>query len=490
MKKHILSTAFVVTACCSAWADAPKFSIYSGAPDTIQSTQTIFVAATDPGNTVKINGEEVKVYKTGSFAKKVDLKLGDNILNIDITGANGSLSKKLNIVRTKPMAKMPKRPAHDPEETVMYASPVYVETMPMSYLQFGNGDDRLGGSKMGFIDEGIVLKAIGEKGSLYCVRLSADRIAYIPKSYTQPAAYNGGVVNTGSWSVNNTGKTDRVVIALPKRLPYQYLTELDPSTIIVDVFGATDNSNWITQRTLELGMIDYMDYRQIGEDVYRVILRLKDKYQWGFQVAYQGNNLVIEVKHTPKSLKLKDLLIGLDAGHGGEFPGAYSPSGIKEKDVNMDIINRINDLLKKQGARTCLTREGDTGPSMTERKKIWADANVDIALSVHNNWTPDPLSAPGTSTYYKHIFDRPLALTMARHMLATGLNLYGVVGNFNFSLSGPTLYPNVLIEGMFMNSLQEEELLADPDFRQKVAEHIVRGLQDYLSQVEAARKKR
>lgn len=490
MKKLLLTGALTLAVCGVAQSVVPKFNIYSGHADTLYSASTVLVAATDPGSSVKIDGQDVKVYKTGSFAQKIDLKPGLNTVSVSINSPEGKLDKTLTIVRAERKNAPAKKSAHDPEATVMFADPVYVETKPLAYLQYGNGDDRLGGSKMGFVDEGIVLKVIGEKGSLYCVRLASDRIAYIPKSYTVPAVANGGVVNTGSWSVTNTGRTDRVVIALPKRLPYQYSTELDPSTITVDVFGATDNSNWITQRSLELGMIDYMDYRQIGEDTYRVILRLKDRYQWGFQVSYEGTNLVIEVRHTPKSLKIKDLLIGLDAGHGGQYPGAYSPSGLKEKDVNLDIILRVNALLTKMGARTCLTREGDTGPSMTERKQIWAKANVDLAISVHNNWTPDPFSAPGTSAYYKHIFDRPLALAMARQMMATGLNLYGVVGNFNFSLSGPTLYPNVLIEAMFMNSLHEEELLADPAFRQKVAEHIVRGLQDYLNQVEAARKSR
>ncbi|MCM1225374.1 MAG: N-acetylmuramoyl-L-alanine amidase, partial [Lachnospiraceae bacterium] len=137
-----------------------------------------------------------------------------------------------------------------------------------------------------------------------------------------------------------------------------------------------------------------------------------------------------------------------------------------------------------------LTRDGDTGPSMAERKRIWKDAGVDLAISVHNNWTSDPFSAPGTSAYYKHLFDRPLAQALLGRMLETGLNLYGLTGNFNFSLNGPTDYPNALIEAMFMNSLQEEELLASPEFRQKVAEKIFAGLQDYLKAAKAARSQK
>ena len=137
-------------------------------------------------------------------------------------------------------------------------------------------------------------------------------------------------------------------------------------------------------------------------------------------------------------------------------------------------------MLERRGAKVVMTREGDTGPSMAERKRIWLDGNVDIAISVHNNSGGSPLSSLGTAVLYKYLANQPFAMCLARRMVQTGLPLFGVVGNFNFSLNGPTEYPNALIEGMFMSSLEEEEKLADASFRQQVAEKIVAGLEDYL----------
>lgn len=333
---------------------------------------------------------------------------------------------------------------------------------------------------MGFLTEGITLKIVGEKDDMYKVSLADNRSAYIPKSYTQPTENITEIVNTGSWSITNLGEKDRVTISLPSRLAYQYSTELTPSSITVDIFGATDNSNWITQRTLDLGIIDYVTFKQIEKDVYRVIIFLKEKNQWGFSVAYEGNNMVVDVRHKPHSKGFKGLVVGLDAGHGGEYPGAYSPSGLKEKDVNLDIVLKLRDLLEKAGATVVLTRDGDQGPSMTERKRIWKENGVQIAVSVHNNWTANPLSSPGTAALYKHLFDRPLAEAIARRMLDLNVPLFGLVGNFNFSLNGPTDYPNMLVEGLFMNSLEEETLLADPEFRGKMARQIFLGLKDYI----------
>lgn len=461
-------------------AQEPALKIYSGAPDTTYSATTTLVAVTEPGATATINGSPVNVYKTGSFGQRLVLNPGNNPVTVTATlnGTTSTIERNIYYNSGKPKAKKAANPADD--MTLMYATPRYVTTTQDAYIQYGNGGDRLGGSKMGFIDSDIPLTVIGEKDGLYCVRLSSNRIGYIPKSYTKPASEGTQVVNTGSWSIVNTGSSDLVTVALPVRLPYQYSTRIDPSEIVIDIFGATDNSNWITQRSAELGIIDFVDFEQVTEDTYRVILRLKKKYQWGYSVHYNGNALEINVRHQPKSLALKDLVIGLDAGHGGEFPGAISPSGIKEKDVNLDIVNRVKAILEKKGAKIVMTRTGDTGPSMGERKRIWREGNVNIAISVHNNSGGGALDSPGTAVLYKHLSDRPLAASLLNRILETKLPLFGLVGNFNFSLNGPTEFPNALIEGMFMSSLIEEEKLADPDFRQLFAEKIVAGLEDYL----------
>lgn len=489
--QFLIFTTLVAMGVSVAEAQELPLRIYSGNRDTVTSEKQVIVAVTEPGATATVNGQNVKVYPTGSFGVEISLTHGDNKVDVSVTKNGQSNSTSFNIFRADPVPATPKKRGGDPldgQRTMSYESPIYVKTTEGAYLQFGNGSDRLGGSKMGFIAPDITLKVNGEKEGLYRVALSANRFAYIPKEYTEPAASGNPVVNTGSWSITNTGKADRISVDLPTRLAYQYRTELDPSTITVDLFGATDNSNWITQRTLDLGIVDYVNFEQVESDVYRIIIRLKEKYQWGFSVYYEGNNLVISVRHRPKAVSLKGLAVGLDAGHGGEQPGAISPSGIKEKDINLDIVLKLKDMLEKAGATVVLTRDGDTGPSMAERKKIWKEADVDIAISVHNNSGGGALSSPGTAGLYKHVFDRPLACAITKRMLELNVNLFGLVGNFNFSLNGPTDYPNMLVEGLFMSSLEEEALLGDPDFRTKMARQIYLGLEDYLKEVNKSLK--
>lgn len=480
---RIIAAAAFAAAAATAGAQSLPLNFYGTPRDTVTADHITIVAATAPGATATVNGKDVHVYRTGSFGTEVVLAPGANHIAVKVEKSGESATKDFNVFRTEPKAKP--APAGDPyadERTTALDHPVYIKTTPGAYLQWGNGDDRLGGSKMGFVDSDIPMVADGEKGSLYRVALAKGQFAYIPKEYTAPAAAVPPIVNTGSWSVTNTGKADRISIALPERLVYKYTTTPDPSTLTIDLFGATDNSNWITQRTLDLGMIADLWCEQPQSDVYRIVIRLKDKHCWGFSVGYEGNSLVINVRHAPEKLQLKGMTIGLDAGHGGIYSGAVSPSGIKEKDINLEIVLKLRDMLEAAGAKVVLTRDDDSGPSMTERKRIWREAGVQLAVSVHNNAGGSSLESPGTAALYKHSFDRPLAMAIARRLVALDVPLFGVVGNFNFSLNGPTDYPNMLVEGLFMSSLQEEELLSDPNFRTRMARAIFDGLNDYLKE--------
>lgn len=462
-----------------AQAQAPSLKIYrddENSVDTVYRATQYVIGVTDPGATATINGKSAHVYRTGSFGAEVTLMPGENICKLTAS-KDGETTEA-----TSRYVYITERPALSPkaqDRTILYPAPITIETLIGAYLQYGNGGDRLGGSKMTMLSDGILLTAIGETQRLYQVRLGANRTAYISKEYARESDGKVMSVNTGSATITNTGTNDRIVVSLPSRLPYSSRVSLDPTTLHVTLYGAMNNTNWLTQKNVP-GIVDYVDLIQDDSDELTLAIRLNDDYVWGYSIDYEGTNMVINIRHRPKSLKLKDLTIGLDAGHGGTNPGAYSPSGLTEKEVNLDIVLKAADMLRAKGATVVLTRDGDTGPSMTERKKIWKEANVDLAISVHNNASGNPLTTMGTSAYYKHIQNRALATSMHNAMLSLGLDNFGLTGNFNFSLNMPTEYPNALVEVLFMSSLPEEELLADADYRSKLAAKIVEGIENYL----------
>lgn len=457
-----------------AAAAQPSVEIVGGERPTTRD-YTRIVCKTEPGATATVNGTAAHVYKTGCFGAQVALAEGDNNIVVEATKDGRTTSKTVTVTRT---AKGDAKPADTP---VMRDVLFTVETLPGAFLQYGNGTDRLGGSKMGYIDEGIALKVVGDYANLYKVQLSSQRFAYVQKENVKPSDATVKQVNTGSISYSDKGKYDRVTVSLPCRLPYHAWTQVDPTTICVDIFGAMNNSNWISQHGT-LGMIDYVDFSQVDSDVFRVVIKLKKKYAWGHEVRYQGNYLTIDVKHTP-SLNLKDLTIGLDAGHGGSAPGAIGHSGLTESTINLQLVNLVKQQLEAKGAKVVLSRSDDSSISMTERKKVFKDAGVDIMFAIHNNSGGSPFEPQGSSTYYKHITNRALAATMLKHLLGCGHKDAGLTGNFNFSLNMPTEYPNALLEVLYMSSLPDEEMLCDPAHCKKIASAIVAGLEDYLNQV-------
>lgn len=481
----VVMAGAVTLGACAAKPQTPKLKIWQKDVkkcDTVYNPVYRLVAVTEPGAQAWINNETAHVYKTGSFGAELTLKPGLN--NVSVKAKAGRKTVETNLKVYYDATSRPKSTVKTlPKQTKDLAEPLNIVTDNFAYLQYGNGGDRLGGSKMNFIDSGIPLTAIGEIEDLYKVMLGSSQYAYIPKNTVNPGGDGMQLVNTLNASISNTGKTDRIVMSLPYRLPYWSRTEIDPQTIKVTLYGAANNTNWLKQ-TNDPGIIKFVDLQQTASDALTVVIRLNDNYNWGYSAGYEGtsNNFVIEVRHRPASLELKDLTIGLDAGHGGRYPGAISPSGLTEKEVNLDIVLNAARILRDKGAKVVLTRDGDTGPSMTERKRIWKEANVDLAISVHNNASGNPLIPLGTSAYYKHIFDRALADSMHRSMLSLGLTNFGLTGNFNFSLNGPTDYPNALVEVLFMSSLPEEEMLADPGFRKKLGEKIVEGIENYLKE--------
>ena len=90
------------------------------------------------------------------------------------------------------------------------------------------------------------------------------------------------------------------------KLPYQSFQLVDPAKIVVDIYGATNNTNWITQLQ-SVKEIKNVYYEQKEDDVFRITIELKHAQHWGHQLYYAGNTLVIKVKHQPDNLSLKNL---------------------------------------------------------------------------------------------------------------------------------------------------------------------------------------
>lgn len=356
--------------------------------------------------------------------------------------------------------------------------------MPALYM--GLGTDRLGGAKYGYIDTMVIVRVTGRIGDMDRLQLSADRVAWINKNniaLLPEGFFPPSPMLTSSFSVTGKEGFDYVKIFLPARLPFTSALEINPDRIEVDIFGATSNTNWITQMR-SAKEVSNIWYRQISSDQFRVVIELKHKTPWGYSVYYDNNTLVVKVKHQPERLKLSAMTIAIDAGHGGTDNGALGSTGLREKDVNLMMALKLKQALEKRGAKVILTRSSDTTITTTARWQALVPQNPDILISIHNNsiGNSDPLLTKGTSTYYKYIGFRPLSEYMYDELLSCGLSEFGNVGSFNFTLSSPTEFVNVLLELAFMSNPEDEMKLMDPRFCDRMTTHIVKGLERFLDE--------
>lgn len=351
----------------------------------------------------------------------------------------------------------------------------------MPYLKYGPGVDRLGGAKMTYLDTAVVVQVVDSLKEDYIVRLSSNHHAFVPKENVKlsndPAKKEYCL--TSSWSVYGDEKQDWVTIGLDEQLPYQSMQLINPSRIVIDIFGATGNTNWITQLQ-SAKEIANVYHEQLEDKVFRVTIELKHRQNWGYSIYYKNKTLVVKVKRQPEHLSVRHMKIAIDAGHGGSNSGAIGvKTGTEEKLCNLQIAKLLERELKRRGAEVVMTRTEDVEVGMTDRALLLREANPDMLISIHHNAASNP-NVKGVSTYYRYIGFKPLSVAVLDRMLDLGLNNFGNVGSFNFSLSGPTEYPNCLVEVAFMSSEEDEKRITNPRFQKEVATEIRKGITDWL----------
>lgn len=356
------------------------------------------------------------------------------------------------------------------------------------YLNAGLGEDRLGGSKLGFLQPGVLVEIIGKVGEQYRVRLSESMEAWLPEEFAklkplstpQPRSLAGAITAMG----NDT--EDIVTLALTEKLPYSSDQLVNPNAIVIDVYGATSNTNWISIQPTAKG-IENITWKQVAGDQYRMTIELRHRQHWGYDVDYTGNLLRIKVRRPPvvvsKDSLLAGLIIAVDAGHGGDNKGSIGATGVMEKDITISIARALEMILESKRVKVVLTRTENFVPTMNERINKIISSGSQLLVSIHCNSASDnadPVFIQGTSAYYRYIGFKPLVDIIYDKMNFLGLKQFGLIGSFNFSLSMLTQLPNVLVETAFLSNPEDEMLLRDDGFQKKIAMQIATGLEEYI----------
>lgn len=231
-----------------------------------------------------------------------------------------------------------------------------------------------------------------------------------------------------------------------------------------------------------------------------------------------------------RALGLKIGRIVIDAGHGGHDTGTIGVDGILEKDVVLDVALRVGKLLHDRlGSEIIYTRSDDTFIPLETRTAIANKAQADLFLSIHANSSPDS-SARGVETYYLNFTSSPDALeTAARenavsdqsiHQLSdlvkkialkekidesrefagdVEASLYGGLQKGNTGLKDRGVkkapfvvliganMPSILAEISFVTNEKDARQLQEPEYRERVAESLYKGVAKYAGGLSGTR---
>ena len=223
----------------------------------------------------------------------------------------------------------------------------------------------------------------------------------------------------------------------------------------------------------------------------------------------------------------KPIVVAIDAGHGGEDPGARSRRGLLEKDVSLAVARRLAAMVNAEpGLHGVLIRDGDYYVDLRERIDRAHDAQADLFISIHANSYRDP-TVRGTAVY---VLSPKGASSEHAALLASRENMSDLVGGVDtearddqtlavladifqtsameashdaggrllesmsrvnvlqrarvqqasFVVLKSASFPSVLVETAFLTNEREERLLRDPAYQDKLARSMLEGIKGYF----------
>lgn len=206
------------------------------------------------------------------------------------------------------------------------------------------------------------------------------------------------------------------------------------------------------------------------------------------------SNVGMQLVSSQKVNRKKKQTIVVDSGHGGMDGGKISVLGDYEKDINLSVAKKLQEILKKAGYQVVMTREDDNGlysetsgnkksEDMRARCAIINADSVTLAVSIHQNSYHEE-SVKGAQVFYYESSEEGRKLAeMIQSALVAELdksNARKAKGNDSYYLLRKTSTPTVIVECGFLSNYDEAKKLSSENYQKKAAKAIFHGIEDYL----------
>jgi N-acetylmuramoyl-L-alanine amidase len=346
-------------------------------------------------------------------------------------------------------------------------------------------------------------------------------------------------------------ESTRIVFDLGGRPDYSHFTLTDPYRLVVDLkqTSARVNFNKITNNSKLVKRVRMS--QSPGQGILRLVVDLVKPVQANLfalpPTPPYGNRLVVDLDDSavasaaapaprpqnPSSQGRRDVIVAIDAGHGGDDPGSIGPSGTHEKRVVLQISNLLAQKINATpGMRAVMTRAGDYFVNLNKRSELARKSKADLLISVHADafTSPQPMGASVwvlskrransemgrwleqkekhsellggagdiiqntdseqylAMTLLDMVSDKSMAIS---HSVAS--DVLGDLGRVtalhkrqpesaSFAVLKSPDIPSILVETGFISNPREEKLLLNQSHQEKLATAIHRGVVRYFEQ--------
>lgn len=337
------------------------------------------------------------------------------------------------------------------------------------------------------------------------------------------------------WSMDDT---TRIFISTSGNVEFSKGRLSNPERLFFDIKNARLLRDIQTNYAVNDKIVKSVRMGQFNTDTVRIVIDLTSPdYDFKTFLLEDPFRFCIVLWHKKTSTSKDDSFLPvfihrrvvIDAGHGGHDPGAVGPSGLYEKDVVLDIALKVKDFIQREYPlyEVMLTRDKDIFIPLDKRAEIANKVNADLFVSIHANASYNRY-ARGMETYILNWTDDEEAMRVAARENAISLKkmkqvqdelsiiltslereskrdesvkLAGYIQNSMTSAikhKYPDVYdrgvkqalffvlvgakmPSALVEVGFISNHEEERLLANEIFRQKIADSIARGIHNYFA---------